>query len=74
MQIVIAQIPAFYEILDHKEMHKRNDEYREVVSPYSVFNENRLESSYPRVPSSSIPGSFLLRYKGRIHECWGSFV
>jgi pyruvate/oxaloacetate carboxyltransferase len=45
--------------VDKKEIHKIKYEYREVVSPYNVLNENRLKSSYPRVPSSSIPGSLL---------------
>jgi hypothetical protein len=59
MQVVITQIPACYEIMDKKAMHKTKDEYKEVVNSYNVLNENRLESSYPRVPSSPIPGSLL---------------
>jgi hypothetical protein len=59
--------------VDKKEICKTKDKYREVVSPYNVLNENRLKSSYPRVPSSPIPGSLLQDTREEYMRGWGSF-
>ena len=61
MQVVITQISACYEIVDQNGGYNYIGKKRlqRSCSSHSVFKENRLERSYPREPSSPIPGSLL---------------